>query len=57
MKHLLQLGLIERKLVNRGWLGYIYYARNPAEAINELLKRIEDVLQSIEEATAKNLKG
>ncbi|ASJ03245.1 TrmB family transcriptional regulator [Thermococcus profundus] len=57
LKHLLQLGLIERQLVDRGWLGYIYYAKNPGEAINELLKRLENVLQNIEETTARNLKG
>ncbi|MDV3104369.1 helix-turn-helix domain-containing protein [Thermococcus waiotapuensis] len=55
LKHLLELGLIERTLVNRGWLGYVYYAKAPQEALKGLLSRIESTLKAVEKET--NLKG
>ncbi|ASJ05891.1 helix-turn-helix domain-containing protein [Thermococcus pacificus] len=57
LKHLLELGLIERTLVNRGWLGYVYHAKAPQKALNELLSRIESTLKALENEVQTNLKG
>lgn len=48
LKHLLELGLIERELINRGWLGYIYKAKTPKEALNSLLSKMEELIKSFE---------
>ncbi|WP_461867194.1 helix-turn-helix domain-containing protein [Thermococcus sp.] len=48
LKHLLELGLIERELINRGWLGYIYRARAPKEGLESLLSKMEEIIKSFE---------
>ncbi len=48
LKHLLELGLVERELINRGWLGYIYKAKAPKEALNSLLSKMEELIKIFE---------
>ncbi len=48
LKHLLELGLIERELINRGWLGYIYRAKTPKDAVDSLLSKIEEIVKNFE---------
>ncbi|HIP74655.1 MAG TPA: ArsR family transcriptional regulator [Thermococcus paralvinellae] len=48
LKHLLELGLIERELISRGWLGYIYKAKAPKDALTSLLSKMEDLIKSFE---------
>ncbi len=48
LKHLLELGLIERELINRGWLGYIYRSRAPKDALDSLLSKMEEIIKSFE---------
>jgi predicted DNA-binding transcriptional regulator len=48
LKHLLELGLIDRELVNRGWIGYIYKAKDPKEALNTLFSKVEEVIKNLE---------
>ncbi|ACS33400.1 helix-turn-helix domain-containing protein [Thermococcus gammatolerans] len=57
LKHLLELGLVERTLVNRGWLGYVYYAKAPREALQALFSRLESTLKAIEKEGELKLKG
>ncbi len=57
LKHLLELGLVERTLVNRGWLGYVYYAKAPREALQALFSRLESTLRAIEKEGETKLKG
>jgi len=56
LKHLLELGLVERDLVNRGWLGYIYRAKAPREALNGLFNRIEAVIKGIEKEAEEKVR-
>ncbi|HHI01372.1 MAG: ArsR family transcriptional regulator [Thermococcus sp.] len=55
LRHLLELGLVERKLVNRGWIGYIYRAKAPREALEVLLSKMEEIIRSIEKEANKIL--
>lgn len=48
LRHLLNLGLVERNLVNKGWLGYVYRARPLKEAIEGIIKRLEEVEGEVE---------
>lgn len=48
LKHLIELGLVERELINRGWLGYIYRAKAPKDALDSLLSKIEEIIKSFE---------
>ncbi|WP_048147951.1 helix-turn-helix domain-containing protein [Palaeococcus ferrophilus] len=48
LKHLLNLGLVERNLVDRGWIGYVYRARPLREAIEGIIKRLEEVEKEVE---------
>ena len=48
LKHLIELGLIERELINRGWLGYIYKAKAPKDALTSLLSKMEEFIKSFE---------
>lgn len=48
LKHLLELGMIDRELVNRGWIGYIYKAKDPKEALNTLFSKVEEVIRNLE---------
>jgi len=57
LKHLLELGLVERTLVNRGWLGYVYYAKAPKEALQVLFNKLESTLKVIEKEGEAKLKG
>ncbi|AMM53803.1 helix-turn-helix domain-containing protein [Pyrococcus kukulkanii] len=57
LKHLLELGLVERTLVNRGWLGYVYRAKAPREALQEIFKRIESTLKALEKESKMKLKN
>jgi len=55
LKHLIELGLVERELINKGWLGYIYKAKTPKEALNSLLSKMEEFIKSFEKETNKIL--
>ncbi|USS41710.1 ArsR family transcriptional regulator [Thermococcus aggregans] len=55
LRHLLELGLVERKLVNRGWIGYIYWAKAPREALKVLLSKMEEIIRSMEKEANKIL--
>ena len=55
LRHLLELGLVERKLVNRGWIGYIYWAKAPREALEVLLSKMDEIIRSIEKEANKIL--
>ena len=55
LKHLLELGLVERELINRGWLGYIYKAKAPKDALTSLLSKMEELIKSFEKETNKIL--
>ncbi|MBC7095124.1 helix-turn-helix domain-containing protein [Thermococcus sp.] len=55
LKHLLELGLIERNLIKQGWLGYIYRAKNPKEALNSVFSKMEELLGLLEEEYKKIL--
>ncbi|ALV62895.1 hypothetical protein ADU37_CDS11960 [Thermococcus sp. 2319x1] len=48
LKHLLELGLVEKELINRGWLGYLYKAKAPKEALNTLLSKMKEFIKSFE---------
>lgn len=48
LKHLLELGLVERELVNKGWLGYIYKAKAPKEALSSLLDKMKAFIEYFE---------
>ncbi|NJE08542.1 ArsR family transcriptional regulator [Thermococcus sp. M39] len=55
LKHLLELGLVERELINRGWLGYLYKAKAPKEALNALLSKMEEFIKSFEKEANRML--
>ncbi|WP_366515036.1 helix-turn-helix domain-containing protein [Palaeococcus sp. (in: euryarchaeotes)] len=55
LRHLLELGLIERELINRGWIGYLYRARSLKEALPPLIKKMEKLLESFENEVEKVL--
>ena len=55
LKHLLELGLIERELINRGWLGYLYKAKAPKEALNILLDKMEEFIKRFEKEANRML--
>jgi len=55
LKHLLELGLVERELINRGWVGYIYKAKAPKDALTSLLIKMEELIKSFEKETNKIL--
>lgn len=57
LKHLLELGLVERTLVNRGWLGYVYYAKAPKEALQALFSRLESTLRALEKEGETRIEG
>ncbi|MCO6041279.1 MULTISPECIES: helix-turn-helix domain-containing protein [Thermococcus] len=55
LKHLLELGLVEREMVNRGWLGYIYKAKAPKEALNSILSKMEEFMENFQKEAKKVL--
>ncbi|AIF69970.1 TrmB family transcriptional regulator [Palaeococcus pacificus DY20341] len=55
LRHLLELGLVERELINRGWIGYLYKARPSREALNTLIKKMEELLENFEKEVEKVL--
>ncbi|ADT84316.1 helix-turn-helix domain-containing protein [Thermococcus barophilus] len=47
LQHLLELGLVERELISRGWIGYLYKAKAPNEALDSLLSKMEELIKSL----------
>lgn len=48
LKHLLNLGLVERNLVNHGWIGYVYRAKPLRDALEGIIKRLEEVEKEVD---------
>jgi len=48
LKRLYNDGIVKKKLVKRGWVGYVYEAENPVKVFTNLRNKIIEKLQAIE---------
>ncbi len=48
LKELCARGIVKRKMVKKGWIGYVYKAEKPIEVIKKLKSKVIDEIESIE---------
>ncbi len=50
LKRLMKEGIVGRRLVEREWIGYVYYAENPEKVAKLIKKKLMDIIGVIEGA-------
>ena len=48
LKRLVKEGIVGRRLIERGWIGYVYYAEDPSKVVQTIKKRILEVAGRID---------
>ncbi len=48
LKRLLKDGIVGRKLIERGWIGYVYYAEDPDKVVQAIKKRLIEIAGMID---------
>lgn len=48
LKRLVKEGIVERKLIERGWIGYVYYAEDPNKVAQAIKKRLIEIAGMID---------
>ena len=48
LQKMLKEGLIKRRVVERGWIGYIYAAEKPEKVVEIIKNKLKDVISSID---------
>lgn len=43
LKRLLREGIVGRRLVERGWIGYVYYAEDPEKVARNIRRKILEI--------------
>ncbi|RLI89908.1 MAG: transcriptional regulator [Archaeoglobales archaeon] len=49
LKRLLNEGIVRRKLVQRGWIGYVYFAEKPEKVAEIIKRRLARTIHAIDE--------
>ena len=48
LKDLCRKGIVKRKIVKRGWIGYVYKAENPINVLRKLKSKIIEEIENLE---------
>ncbi len=48
LKRLVEDGIVRRKLIERGWIGYVYYAEDPDKVAQVIKKKLIEIAGIIE---------
>ncbi len=48
LKRLVKEGIVGRKLIERGWIGYVYYAENPNKVAQAIKRKLLEVAGRID---------
>ncbi len=48
LKRLVKDGIVGRKLIERGWIGYVYYAEDPDKVAQTIKKRLIEIAKVID---------
>ncbi len=48
LKRLVKEGIVGRRLIERGWIGYVYYAEDPNKVVQTIKKRLLEVAGRID---------
>jgi len=48
LKRLVKEGIVGKKLIERGWIGYVYYAENPNKVAQAIKRKLLEVAGRID---------
>ena len=48
LKRLLKEGIVGRRLINRGWIGYVYYAEDPEKVAKNIRSKLIEIAGMLE---------
>jgi len=48
LKRLLKEGIVGRRLINRGWIGYVYYAEDPEKVARNIRSKLIEIAGMLE---------
>jgi len=49
LKKMLKEGIVGRRLIKRGWIGYVYFAENPQKVLEIIKRKLTNIIETLDE--------
>ncbi len=54
LKKLVKEGFVKRRIIKRGWIGYVYFAETPEEVVKKIKDKMRRIISGSEEYDGKD---
>ncbi len=54
LKKLVKEGFVKRRIIKKGWIGYVYFAEKPEEVVKKMKEKMYSIISGSEEHDEKN---